>query len=114
MSENASEVKVSIAYGDAAPAGWVAYSIVTWIAWAFLCNFVSPKALLLMSAIALACTIPYLAAGFSELKVGNAAGGNTWIYFGAFFAFASSLTYFISYFAPIYHWQLDYRILGFE
>jgi hypothetical protein len=107
-------LNVKVIYGDAAPAGWIAYSIATWMAWASLCGFVTPKAYLLMAAVSLACTIPYLVAGFSELKVGNISGGSTWIYFGAFFAFASSLTYAIGYFAPVYHWTLDYRILGFE
>jgi len=31
-----------------------------------------------------------------------------------FFAFASALNYATSYFAPIYHWELDAKILGFE
>jgi len=35
-------------------------------------------------------------------------------YFGAFFAFCSSVTYAISYFAPVYGWELDARVLGFE
>ena len=35
-------------------------------------------------------------------------------YFGAFFAFASALNYATSFFAPIYHWELDPKILGFE
>lgn len=115
MSINTEKVtEVKIIYADAAPGGWIAYSIATWMAWASLCGFVTPKAYLLMAVVSLACTIPYLTAGFSELKLGNIAGGVTWVYFGAFFAFASSLTYFVSYFAPIYHWELDTRILGFE
>ncbi|MEM0143024.1 MAG: hypothetical protein QW478_07450 [Candidatus Micrarchaeaceae archaeon] len=115
MNEAKNQIlNVKVVYGDAAPAGWIAYSIATWMAWASLCSFVTPKAYLLMAAVSLACTIPYLVAGFSELKAGNIAGGSTWVYFGTFFAFASSLTYAIEYFAPIYHLELDYRILGFE
>ena len=38
----------------------------------------------------------------------------TWLYFGAFFAFCSALSYAVSYFAPIYGWELDFRILGYE
>jgi hypothetical protein len=55
-----------------------------------------------------------MGATISQLKLGNAAGGTTWLYFGAFFGFASALTYAVSYFAPIYHWELDPKILGFE
>ena len=108
------EVTVNTRMADAGPAGWIAYSIATWIAWAALCGFVSDKAYLLMSCISLSCTIPYLFAASTQLKLGNAAGGVTWLYFGAFFAFCSALTYGVSYFAPIYHWELDSRILGFE
>jgi hypothetical protein len=67
-----------------------------------------------MAAISLACTIPYMTAAITQLKLGNVAGGVTWAYFGSFFAFCSSLTYAITYFSPIYGWELDFRILGFE
>jgi len=99
---------------DAGPAGWMAYSVATLIAWPSLCGFVSDKALLFMAAISLACTIPYLTAGITQLRLSNVAGGVTWMYFGAFFAFCSAECYLISYFAPLYGWELDPRILGFE
>ncbi|MFK5952135.1 MAG: hypothetical protein QM498_03690 [Desulfobacterium sp.] len=108
------EVTVNINMADAGPAGWIAYSIATWIAWASLCGFVSDKAYLFMSCISFSCTIPYLFAASSQLKLGNAAGGVTWLYFGAFFAFCSGLTYGVTYFAGIYGWELDTRILGYE
>jgi uncharacterized protein len=73
------------------------------MAWAFLCGFVSSKALLFMACVSLACTIPYLGAAITQLKLGNVAGGLTWLYFGSFFALASALNYATSYFAPIYH-----------
>ncbi|SHJ84330.1 hypothetical protein, partial [Desulfofundulus thermosubterraneus] len=99
---------------DAGPGGWIAYSIATWIAWAALCGFVSSKALLFMACISLACTIPYLGAAITQLKLGNVAGGVTWLYFGSFFAFCSALTYAVNYFAGIYGWEVDARILGYE
>lgn len=109
-----SEVSVNVKIADAGPGGWIAYSIATWIAWAFLVGFVGPNALLFMACVSLACTIPYLGAAITQLKLGNVAGGVTWLYFAAFFAFCSALTYFVSYFAPIYGWELDARILGYE
>ncbi len=108
MSEN--NVKIA----DAGAAGWIAYAIATWMAWAFLCGYVNDKALIYMAAISLACTIPYLGAAITQLKLGNLAGGVTWLYFGSFFAFASALNYAIGYFAAINKWALDARILGFE
>lgn len=108
------DINVNVKIADAGPAGWMAYSMATLIAWPSLCGFVNDKALLFMAAISLACTIPYLTAGISQLKSNNVAGGVTWMYFGAFFAFCSAECYLISYFAPIYGWQLDPRILGFE
>jgi len=108
MSDN--NVKIA----DAGAAGWIAYSIATWMAWALLCGYVNDKALIYMAAISLACTIPYLGAAITQLKLGNLAGGVTWLYFGSFFAFASALNYAIGYFAAINKWALDPRILGFE
>lgn len=108
------EVTENIHMADAGPAGWIAYAIATWIAWAALCGFVSDKAYLLMSCISFSCTIPYLFAASTQLKLGNAAGGVTWLYFGAFFAFCSGLTYGVTYFSGIYNWELDTRILGYE
>ena len=108
------DTSVNTKVADAGSAGWIAYSTAAIMAWAFLCGFVSGKALLLMSCISLACTIAYMGAAITQLKLGNAAGGITWLYFGAFFGFASALTYAVSYFAPIYHWELDPKILGFE
>lgn len=99
---------------DAGAAGWIAYAIATWIAWAFLCGFVNENALIYMAAISLACTIPYLGAAVTQLKLGNLAGGVTWLYFGSFFAFASAINYAIGYFGAMYGWALDARILGFE
>lgn len=104
----------NIKIADAGAAGWISYSIATWMAWALLCGFVNDKALIYMAAISLACTIPYLGAAITQLKLGNLAGGVTWLYFGSFFAFASALNYGIGYFAAMYKWALDPRILGYE
>lgn len=104
----------SVKIADAGPAGWIAYAIATWMAWAFLCGFVNSKALLFMACVSLACAIPYLGAAITQLKLGNVAGGVTWLYFGSFFAFASALNYGVTYFAGIYNWELDARILGYE
>jgi len=108
------DTSVSTKIADAGPAGWISYSIATWMAWAFLCGFVSSKALLFMACVSLACTIPYMGAAVTQLKLGNVAGGVTWLYFGAFFAFASALNYGATYFASIYHWEVDAGILGYE
>lgn len=107
MSDN---VKIA----DAGAAGWIAYAIATWMAWAFLCGFVNENALIYMAAISLACTVPYLGAAVTQLKLGNLAGGVTWLYFGSFFAFASAINYAIGYFGAMYGWALDARILGYE
>ncbi len=114
MGETVNDMSVTVKIADAGPAGWISYAIATWMAWAFLCGFVNSKALLFMACISLACTIPYMGAAITQLRLGNAAGGVTWLYFGSFFAFASALNYGATYFAAIYHWDLDPRILGFE
>jgi len=68
----ATNVKIA----DAGPAGWIAYAIATWMAWAFLCGFVTPKALLFMACVSLACTIPYLGVAITQPKLGNVAGAS--------------------------------------
>jgi hypothetical protein len=110
MADTSGNIKIA----DAGPAGWIAYSIATWMAWAFLCGFVGSKALLFMACVSLACTLPYMGAAITQLKLGNGAGGVTWLYFGAFFAFASALNYGATFFASIYHWEVDATILGYE
>ena len=104
----------NVKIADAGPAGWIAYAIATWMAWALLVGFVGNSALLFMATISLACTVPYLGAAVTELKLGNLAGGVTWLYFGSFFALASAENYAVTYFASIYGWKLDARILGYE
>jgi len=99
---------------DASAAGWIAHSIVCFMAWAYLCGFVDSKALLPMALVCFGCTISYLGAGISLIKLGNLVGGVTWLYFASFFGFANGLTYALNYFAPIYNWVIDSRILGYE
>jgi hypothetical protein len=113
MTQLYTNVNVNIQTADAGPGGWIAYAMATWIAWAFLVGYVDGNALLYMACISLACTIPYLTAAATQLKLGNVAGGVTWLYFGSFFAFCSALTYGVTYFSGIYGWPLDGRILGF-
>ncbi len=108
------DTSVNTKIADAGPAGWVGLAIVAIMAWAFLCGFVGGKSLLFMACVSLSCWIAYMGAAITQLKLGNAAGGITWLYFGAFFAFGSALNYALIYFAPIYHWELDPKILGFE
>jgi len=84
------------------------------MAWAYLCGFVDSKALLPMALVSFGCTISYLGAGISLIKLGNLVGGVTWLYFASFFGFANGLTYALNYFAPIYNWVIDSRILGYE
>ena len=67
MAQNTVGTKIA----DAGPAGWIAYSIATRMAWAFLCGFVSSKALFFMACVSLACTIPYLGAAITQFKLGN-------------------------------------------
>jgi hypothetical protein len=46
--------------------------------------------------------------------MGDLAGGNTFLYFAAFFALGSGLCWLALYFAGIYGWTYDIRILGWE
>jgi hypothetical protein len=83
------------------------------MAWAYLCGFVDSKALLPMALVSFGCTISYLGAAISLIKLGNLVGGVTWLYLASFFGFANGLTYALYYFAPIYNWAIDSRILGY-
>ena len=106
----ADEVQPKIA--DAGASGWVGYSIATWMAWVFLCGYVSPEAGIYMAGISVACLIAYSYASITQIKLGNVAGGVTWAYFGAFFAGASAFNYCISWLAAKNDWVVDGRIQG--
>lgn len=97
---------------DAGAAGWVGYSIATWMAWVFLCGYVDASAGIYMAGISIACLISYSYAAVTELKLGNLVGGVTWAYFGAFFAGGSAFNYFISWANTRYAWEADGRIQG--
>lgn len=101
------------AIADAGAAGWIGYSVAVVMAWAFLLGYVDPAAQIYMAAISVACLIAYMGAAISQLKLGNLAGGVTWLYFGAFFAGASALNYFIGWMAAKNEWVVDGRIQGY-
>jgi uncharacterized protein len=46
--------------------------------------------------------------------MGDLAGGNTFLYFSAFFALGSGLCWLGQFFADLYGWAYDMRILGWE
>lgn len=99
---------------DVSAAGWIANSIVCFMSWAYLCGFVDSKALLPMALVSFGCTICYLGAAISLIKLGNLVGGVFWLLLASFFGFANGLTHALNYFAPIYNWVIDSRILGYE
>jgi len=98
---------------DASPAAWVSYSIAVLMAWAYLAGYVEPGALIYMAAISAGALLPYMGGAITTLRKGNAVAGITWLYFGAFFAGAAALNYFISWLAFQYDWAVDGRIQGY-
>ncbi len=98
----------------ATPSALVSYAIMTWMAAAFMTGLVSPEATLLAAMVAIVAFIPLVVTGITSLRMGDLVGGNTFLYFAAFFALGSGLCWFMQYMAYIYNWTYDVRILGWE
>jgi succinate-acetate transporter protein len=93
MSENGVNKAPLIA--DATPVGWMGLAVACIVAAASLLGWVSADAAVYAAAISLACLLAYGTAAVTLLKRGDAVGGCTFAYFGAFFAGGPALNYLI-------------------
>ena len=114
MEENSKEVKVQTKeWANPTPAGLVALSVACFCFFALLNGFVEPSAMPLVGCWLIGGFAVQLIVGLLDLKGGNYTGGNTFLFFSAFFMLAGGIEMFAKYKGIISGAPLDTRIDGY-
>jgi len=95
------------------PAGLVALAVACFCFFALLNGFVKPSAMPLIGCWLIGGFIVQIVVGLLDLKGGNYAGGNTFLFFCAYFMLVSGLEMFIKYNGIVSDTPPDTRIDGF-
>ena len=95
-------------WANPTPAGLVALAVACFVFFALLCGHVEKGAMPLLGCFLIGGFFIQLIVALLDLKSGNLAGGNTFLYFSAYFMLVSGAEMFLKYFAP----GLDARIDG--
>lgn len=106
MNQNKSE------WANPTPAGLVALSVACFCFFAMLTGKVDPNSLPLLGCWLLAGFVVQVLVGLLDLKSGNLTGGNTFIFFSAFFMLTGGLEMIIKYTSAQNNMPLDPRIDG--
>ena len=100
-------------WANPTPAGLVALSVACFCFFALLSGAIEKSALPLMGCWLLGGFAVQLVVGLLDLKGGNYAGGNTFLFFSAFFMLVGGLEMFVKYDAILTGIPVDTRIDGF-
>ena len=100
-------------WANPTPAGLVALSVACFCFFALLNGFVAPSALPLVGCWLIGGFVVQVIVGLLDLKGGNYAGGNTFVFFSAFFMLAGGMEMFSKYNGIVSGAPLDARIDGF-
>ncbi len=100
-------------WANPTPAGLVALAVACSCFFALLTGGVEPSAMPLIGCWLLGGFVVQVIVGLVDLKGGNHAGGNTFIYFSAFFMLVTGLEMFFKYSALANGAPLDGRIDGY-
>ena len=95
-------------WANPTPAGLVALAVACFCFFALLCGHVDRGALPLLGCFLIGGFFIQIIVALLDLKSGNVAGGNTFLYFSAYFMLVSGMEMFIKFFAT----GLDTRIDG--
>ena len=95
-------------WANPTPAGLVALAVACFCFFALLCGFVEKSAMPLLGCFLIGGFVIQLMVAMLDLKSGNLAGGNTFLYFSAYFMLVSGGEMMLKYFSP----GLDTRIDG--
>ncbi len=102
-------VKVEVKeWANPTPAGLVALAVACFIFYALLTGKVTRDAMPLMGCFFIGGFIIQIIVGILDLKSGNLAGGNTFLYFSAYFMLVSGIEMFLKYYYP----SVDTRVDG--
>lgn len=111
--EKSTRVQGPKAWANPTAAGLVALSVACFCFFALLTGSVEASAMPLMGCYLLGGFVIQLVVGLLDLKGGNHTGGNTFLFFSAFFMLVSGLEMFLKYSAVSQGAALDGRIDGF-
>jgi len=100
------------AWANPTPAGLVALAVACFSFFALLNGFVGPSAMPLVGCWLIGGFVVQLAVGLIDLKGGNHPGGNTFLFFSAFFMLVGGIEMFVKYNAILAEAPLDARIDG--
>ena len=96
--DNTKETKVQVQnreWANPTPAGLVALAVACFCFFALLNGFVAPEAMPLLGCWLIGGFLVQLVVALLDLKSGNHAGGNTFLYFSAFFMLVGGLEMFV-------------------
>lgn len=96
-------------WSNPTPAGLVALAVACFCFFALLTGQVEKSAMPLLGCYLLGGFVIQIVVALLDLKSGNAAGGNTFLYFSAYFMLVSGIEMLLKYYSP----GLDTRIDGF-
>ena len=112
--EEPQEVKVHLKeWMNPTPAGLVALAVACFCFFALLNGLVETSAIPLIGCWLIGGFIVQFIVGIIDLKNGNHAGGNTFLFFSAFFMLAGGLEMFVKYNGIISETPVDTRIDGY-
>ena len=112
--ENPQEIKVKTnPWANPTPAGLVALAVACFCFFALLNGFVEKSAMPLVGCWLLGGFAVQLVVALLDLKGGNHAGGNTFLFFSAFFMLAGGLEMFVKYNGIAAGAPPDTRVDGF-
>jgi len=98
--ENLQEIKVQTKeWSNPTPAGLVALAVACFCFFALLNGFVGHDALPIIGCWLIGGFVIQVVVGLLDLKGGNNTGGNTFLFFSAFFMLATGMGMFFKYFA---------------
>ena len=109
---NASPAPAANEWSNPTPAGLVALSVACFCFFALLNGFVEPSAIPLIGCWLIGGFVVQLVVALVDLKGRNFAGGNTFLFFSAFFMLTGGLEMFIKYNAILTEIPVDARIDG--
>jgi succinate-acetate transporter protein len=112
--ENQQEIKViTKEWANPTPAGLVALAVACFCFFALLNGLVKPSAMPLVGCWLLGGFVVQLVVGLLDLKGGNATGGNTFMFFCAFFMLVGGMEMFVKYKNIVAGTPLDTTIDGY-
>ncbi|MCL2325117.1 MAG: hypothetical protein FWC40_03115 [Proteobacteria bacterium] len=112
-AENPVNASASNAWSNPAPAGLVSLAVASFCFFALLNGFVETSAMPLIGCWLLGCFLVQLIVGIVDLKNRNQTGGNTFLFFSAFFLLAGGIEMFIKHNAIVSGTPLDTTIDGY-